>query len=125
MMMILAINSVKLFVFFFHDFNCTLNFFYRITKFGESFLIYCTALVSAGSIHPAKIQHKLFKYFSGDRIVSFVFPKMEFLPGVLVRKIGGGGKFVPLIGEMQPLSCISCCKMVKYDVNIQNSSNST
>lgn len=29
---------------------------------------------------------------------------LEPLPGVFVKKIGGGGKLVPLIGEMQPLS---------------------
>lgn len=45
-------------------------------------------------------------------------------PGVLVRKIGGGGKFVPLIGDTQPLSLISSWRMVRYDVNTQNSSKS-
>lgn len=45
------------------------------------------------------------------------------VPGVFVKNIGGGGKLVPLIGEMQPLSCISCCNMHKYEVITQNSSN--
>lgn len=31
---------------------------------------------------------------------------------------------MPLIGDTQPLSLISSCKMVKYDVNTQNSSKS-
>lgn len=45
-------------------------------------------------------------------------------PGVFERKIGGGGKLVPFIGDTQPLSLISSCKMVKYDVSTQNSSKS-
>lgn len=45
-------------------------------------------------------------------------------PGLFVKKIGGGGRLVPLIGETQPLSLISSCKMVKYDVSTQNSSKS-
>lgn len=48
---------------------------------------------------------------------------MIILPGVFVRKIGGGGKFVPLIGDTQQFSSISCCNMHKYDETTQNSSN--
>lgn len=44
---------------------------------------------------------------------------------MLVRKIGGGGRFVPLIGDTQPLSWISCCSTVRYEVKMQNSSNDT
>lgn len=50
--------------------------------------------------------------------------KCSKLPGVFVRKIGGGGRFVPLIGDIQPLSLISSCKIVRYDVTTQNSSKS-
>lgn len=46
----------------------------------------------------------------------------NYLPGVLLRKIGGGGKFVPLIGETQQFSSISCCKIDKYEDMTQNSS---
>lgn len=35
--------------------------------------------------------------------------------------MGGGGKFVPFIGEMQEFSLISCCKIDKYDDKMQNS----
>jgi hypothetical protein len=37
--------------------------------------------------------------------------------------MGGGGKFVPLIGDTQQLSSISCCSTDKYDETTQNSSN--
>lgn len=43
-------------------------------------------------------------------------------PGVLLRKIGGGGTFVPLIGDTQQFSSISCCKTDRYEEMIQNSS---
>lgn len=57
--------------------------------------------------------------------VYFLFWRQsEDLPGVFVRKIGGGGKLVPLIGEMHPLSLISCCKIDRYETSIQNSSKS-
>lgn len=44
------------------------------------------------------------------------------LPGVFVRKIGGGGRFVPLIGDTQQFSSISCCSTDRYDEMTQNSS---
>lgn len=44
---------------------------------------------------------------------------------MFVKKMGGGGKFVPLIGDTHPLSWISCCKTVRYEVKMQNSSNDT
>jgi hypothetical protein len=44
------------------------------------------------------------------------------LPGVFVRKIGGGGRFVPLIGDTQQFSSISCCSTERYDEMTQNSS---
>ena len=47
----------------------------------------------------------------------------QYLPGVLVRYIGGGGKFVPLIGDTQEFSSISCCNTDKYEEITQNSSN--
>lgn len=39
-----------------------------------------------------------------------------------MRKIGGGGRFVPLIGDTQQLSSISCCNTERYDEITQNSS---
>lgn len=39
-----------------------------------------------------------------------------------MRKIGGGGRLVPLIGDTQQLSSISCCKTDKYEEITQNSS---
>jgi hypothetical protein len=42
-----------------------------------------------------------------------------------VRKMGGGGRFVPLIGDTQQFSSISCCSTDKYEHTIQNSSNVT
>lgn len=42
-----------------------------------------------------------------------------------MRKIGGGGRFVPLIGDTQQFSSISCWSTDKYEQTIQNSSNVT
>lgn len=56
--------------------------------------------------------------------LKLVWTEFQHSPGVFVRNIGGGGKLVPLIGDTQPLSLISSCKMVRYDVRIQNSSKS-
>lgn len=39
-----------------------------------------------------------------------------------MRKIGGGGRFVPLIGDTQQLSSISCCSTDRYEEITQNSS---
>ena len=36
--------------------------------------------------------------------------------------MGGGGRFVPFIGDTQQFSSISCCKMDKYEAIMQNSS---
>lgn len=44
------------------------------------------------------------------------------LPGAFVRKIGGGGRFVPLIGDTQQFSSISCCSTDRYEEITQNSS---
>lgn len=44
------------------------------------------------------------------------------LPGAFVRKIGGGGRFVPLMGDTQQFSSISCCRTDRYDEITQNSS---
>lgn len=43
-------------------------------------------------------------------------------PGAFVKKIGGGGRLVPLIGETQQLSSISVCSTERYDEITQNSS---
>lgn len=39
-----------------------------------------------------------------------------------MRKIGGGGRFVPLIGDTQQFSSISCWSTERYDEMTQNSS---
>lgn len=40
-----------------------------------------------------------------------------------MRNIGGGGRFVPLIGDTQLFSSISCCNTDRYEQTTQNSSN--
>lgn len=37
--------------------------------------------------------------------------------------MGGGGRFVPLIGDTQQFSSISCCSTDRYEQTVQNSSN--
>lgn len=50
---------------------------------------------------------------------------MSILPGELVRKMGGGGRLVPLIGETQQFSSISCCNVDRYEEMTENSSRET